>query len=153
MRKPHISMEAERRFLVSAYPLNASVIGAFHQGYLFIVGPVEMRVRSGVENSVAVKFAQGFGRRLEFETEVPKYIAKFLLLITPWRLSKTRSVLHFDGQRWDIDIYNGNLEGVITAEAETVDFDTLVVPEWVAEEVTENPGWSNKSLARYGLPT
>jgi len=152
MLGPNVSMESERRFLVYAVPLEAIVIGAFRQGYLLIVGPLEMRVRSGVENSIAVKFARGYGRRLEFELVLPKCVAKFLLLVSPWRVSKTRSVLHFEGQRWDVDSYHGYLEGIITAEAETVDFDKLVVPEWVGAEVTGNSEWSNRSLARYGLP-
>ena len=151
MRRAKVSLEAERRFILSAIPHEASKLGTIYQGYLFIFGPFEMRVRSGIENSLAIKFAQGYGRRMEFEMEIARYLAEFLLAFTPWRLFKTRSTKHYNGQRWDIDVYHGTLEGLITAEAETENFDTLAIPEWVGIEVTGSPEWSNRSLSRFGL--
>ncbi len=55
----------------------------------------------------------------------------------------------------EVDVYEGALEGLITAEME---FDSQAgaasfePPDWIGEEVTGHPGYANSSLATLGLP-
>jgi CYTH domain-containing protein len=133
-------------------PAGAVQVGRIEQGYLISGQCVELRVRTGVEHSAALKVGVGRGRRLEFETALPSALAFVFLRVCPWRLSKTRWVVELVDQRWDVDLYHGTLTGLITAEAETENFDTLHIPEWDMVEVTGEVCWSNRALARRGLP-
>ena len=56
---------------------------------------------------------------------------------------------------FDVDIYRGSLEGLITAE---IEFDSEQLsesfepPEWLGTEVTGEAGYANKNLATRGIP-
>lgn len=155
-------IEAERRFVVSTtcnagkvpelLPADACQLGLIVQGYLIASEDVEFRVRSGVEDFFTLKTARGHGRRLELEVPLPGWLTRTLVRFCRWKIEKTRWTYTNGGQRWEIDVYHGVLAGLITAEAETMDFDSLDVPSWAGREVTGTPSWSNRSLARVGLP-
>jgi len=51
---------------------------------------------------------------------------------------------------------HGKLDGLYTAEVEfkSEDISTaFTAPDWFGKEVTEDPGYKNKSLAVSGIPT
>jgi adenylate cyclase len=55
----------------------------------------------------------------------------------------------------ELDVYRGDLAGLVTAE---IEFESLQAsrafeaPAWLAEEVTDDPRYKNQSLAVHGLP-
>ena len=58
-----------------------------------------------------------------------------------------------DGMVWEIDCFEGGLEGLILAEIELPSFDFKIhLPKWLGTEITGAHQWSNSSLAHYGLP-
>ena len=49
--------------------------------------------------------------------------------------------------RWEIDVFEGNLQGLIIAEIELKEINTSInLPDWIAEEVTEDPNYLNINL-------
>jgi adenylate cyclase len=60
-----------------------------------------------------------------------------------------------DGDRIDVDVYRGELEGLIVAE---VEFESesasreFEPPEWFGEELTGDVRYANEHLARHGIP-
>jgi len=58
-----------------------------------------------------------------------------------------------DGMEWEIDCFEGSLEGLILAEIELPNFDFKIhLPKWLGIEITGAHQWSNSSLAHHGLP-
>ncbi len=54
---------------------------------------------------------------------------------------------------WEIDVYAGDLDGLIVAEVEMKsEKETPEIPEWIGPELTGNPAYSNQALALSGLP-
>lgn len=57
-----------------------------------------------------------------------------------------------DGMIWEVDEFEGRLDGLVIAEIELPDIDyDVVLPEWLGEEVTGLHQWSNSTLAREGV--
>lgn len=57
----------------------------------------------------------------------------------------------YDGLIAELDIYHGDLEGLIIVETEfktEEQADSFIVPDWFGEEITENKRYKNKNLAR-----
>lgn len=70
-------------------------------------------------------------------------------------VSKRRHVVPFEGQNWEVDVFQGNLEGLVLAELEVVDktvFETLKPLPGASEDVTTMEGISNRDLGQNGIP-
>lgn len=68
-------------------------------------------------------------------------------------IDKTRHLINFDGRTWEIDVFHGDLEGLIVAEIECDDAAEITnLPDWVSEEVTQDYRYKNAVLALNGLP-
>jgi len=53
---------------------------------------------------------------------------------------------------WEIDVYEGVLEGIVVAEVELDREDRqLVLPDWVGEEVTGDERYSKATMERERL--
>jgi adenylate cyclase len=54
-------------------------------------------------------------------------------------LEKWRHLVPYEGVNWEVDVYEGLLEGVVLAEIEmrTPD-EKLNIPPWIGQEVTGN---------------
>ena len=72
------------------------------------------------------------------------------------RIKKLRHRLHqFPGVAMLVDEFQGDLEGLIMAEAEFKTFDLLAafpIPDFAVREVTDDPRYSGGNLVKYGLP-
>lgn len=68
-------------------------------------------------------------------------------------LEKTRHpVRGADGALWEVDVYHGNLQGLVTAEIELPAVDAAFVkPDWLGDDVTSDMRYKNERLARHGL--
>jgi CYTH domain-containing protein len=70
-------------------------------------------------------------------------------------LHKVRHIVVCKGATWQIDVYDGLLEGVVLAEIELTDADQkLTLPDWIGEEVTADPTYRkiNMVAARFAKP-
>jgi len=56
----------------------------------------------------------------------------------------------------EVDVYDGELDGLVTGEVEFPDADAALAfeaPEWLGRDVTEDPRYANQKLAVDGIPT
>jgi len=73
--------------------------------------------------------------------------AESLLQTCPRVLSKSRYEVYVEGYTWEIDVFEGKLDGLVVAEIELTDVDErFLVPTWVGEEVTYYPSYLNVNL-------
>ncbi len=70
-----------------------------------------------------------------------------LQLREPPLIEKTRYRIQHDGLGWEIDEFEGENRGLITAEVELKDeHQSVTLPTWVGEEVTVDPRYFNANL-------
>jgi adenylate cyclase len=126
------------------------------QGYLAADAGSEVRVRRmGEENFLTVK--RGSGRdRLEDEIAITADQFEALWPATEGRrLSKRRLYVPLDGLTAEVDVYGGELGGLITAEVEfdsVSDSDDFSAPAWFGDEITGDDRYTNRALANDGIP-
>jgi CYTH domain-containing protein/CHAD domain-containing protein len=149
--------EIERKFLVAEMPRAESGETTIEQGYLALDAEAEVRLRRiGGELLLTAKSGHGEVRE---EVEVPIEPGAFAAL---WPLTagrRVRKVRHFvplgDGLRAEIDVYDGALDGLRTAEVEfdsTAAADRFSPPPWLGKELTGDARFANQTLATEGLP-
>jgi adenylate cyclase len=138
-------VEIERKFLLTNDGWRSSVVRSerLRDGLVAATDGRKVRVRL-YENraTLTVKSKQEHGRRAEFEYEVPRADAEEMLALYCGTniLEKIRHYVIFAGNTWEIDVYEGLLDGIILAEVELDRIDQeLSLPEWVGEEVTGRP--------------
>ena len=70
-------------------------------------------------------------------------------------INKTRLMFKLDGNTLEVDVYSGDLEGLISAEIEFDNVEAsekLEIPDWLGYEVTCRKDFKNQQLARHGIP-
>ena len=119
------------------------------QGYLCRDKGRTVRVRIWDEKAfITIKGPNDGAVRTEFEYPVPVCDAKCLLaLCQPPVIRKTRSIVAFEGNRWEVDTFHGVLEGLITAEIEIPTQGYLYKkPPFVGRDVTGDRRFYNSQL-------
>jgi CYTH domain-containing protein len=151
-------MEVERKFLVSEPPdLAGTDADEIEQGYLAIGSDGEVRVRrKGEKLLLTAKRGSGLSRQ-EAEVELDRTSFDELWSLTEGRrLMKRRHVLPYGELNIELDVYGGELEGLIVAEIEFVseeDAKAFDPPDWFGEEVTGDHRYLNETLATAGVPS
>ena len=146
-----MATEIEHKYLVKddSYKALAVERHSIRQGYLS--RDPERIVRVRIIDDEAVITIKGKNRgavRPEFEYTVPLTDAEQLMdLCLPPVLSKTRHIVMHEGNRWEVDEFGGDLEGLTTAELEipTEDY-AFNLPSFVGRDVTDNPRYYNSQL-------
>jgi adenylate cyclase len=150
-------MEVERKFLVSDPPdLDEETAEEIDQGYLAIGTEEEVRLRRrGEKLLLTAKRGSGLARD-EAETQLDKEDFEQLWPLTDGkRLHKRRYAIPAGDRTIELDVYSGDLEGLIVAEIEfpseqaARSFDP---PAWLGREVTGDPAYLNETLATRGRP-
>jgi adenylate cyclase len=155
-----VASEIERKYLVPAVPgsLELGTGARLRQGYLAIDGPVEARLRWTEDAAtLAVKAGSGL-TRMEVEVAISPSEAEELWPFTERRrVEKVRYQVSSDtGEVIDLDVYEGALDGLVTAEVEFPTAEAAAAfsaPLWFGRELTDDAGWSNASLAVHGRPS
>jgi adenylate cyclase len=127
------------------------------QGYVAVAADgTEVRIRQKGHRYFQTVKTQGGLVRGEFEIELSQAQYKRLWPTTEGRrIEKTRYRLGHDGTTIEIDVYKGELSGLLIAEVEFPSTEASVLfapPPWFGSEVTEDQGYKNKNLATKGLP-
>jgi adenylate cyclase len=71
------------------------------------------------------------------------------------RLEKIRYQIRDAGQKIELNVFQGNLEGLVLAEIEFPSREKgkeFEPPNWLGEEVTEDSRYKNQNLAQKGAP-
>lgn len=89
------------------------------------------------------------GRRLEEETELTPEDAAGMIEGAHHVVRKTRYDVVFEGNRFDVDVFEGSNEGLVIAEFEATaaSVAALAKPGWCGVEVTRDHRYNNESLA------
>ncbi len=153
-----LAMEVERKFLVAELPdLGDSDSDEIEQGYLAIGSDGEVRLRRKGERLVlTAKRGSGLSRE-EAEVELDREDFERLWPLTGGRrLHKRRYLIPRGDLTIELDVYEGDLEGLLVAE---IEFDSedqareFDPPAWIGEEVTGDERYLNETLATQGRPS
>jgi CYTH domain-containing protein/CHAD domain-containing protein len=149
--------EIERKFLVEEMPPAESGRTEIEQGYLMLAEETEVRLRrAGDELFLTAKSGSGEVRE-EVEVAIePGAFGKLWPLTAGRRVRKVRHYVPAgEGLRAEVDVYEGGLDGLRTAEVEfesREQADSFTPPPWFGKELTGDPRYANRSLATVGLP-
>ena len=147
-----MALEIERKFLVDKKKLPAQILKGgvkILQGYLCIEPARTIRVRiKGEHGFLTIKSANVGIVRQEFEYEIPLDDAQELLKLCESKiLEKVRYKIEHAGKIFEVDVFGGRNAGLILAEVELATADEkIILPDWIGEEVSENPRYFNSNL-------
>jgi adenylate cyclase len=151
--KRGMGREIERKFLVTGNSWRGSGKGVhIRQGYLSLEMTRIVRVRIlDKRGFLTVKGKPKGFTAPEYEYEIPVKDAREMLDLLCERplIEKTRYGSEVGGLLWEIDLFSGENEGLILAEVELEDEkQEFSLPDWVGEEVTGNPRYTNACLVK-----
>ena len=146
-----VAEEIERKFLVSGEAWRETAEGTrYRQGFLSTEPERTVRVRvAGPRGSITVKGKNVGARRAEFEYEIPVADAERMLDTLCQRplIEKVRYTLAAGPHTWEIDVFEGSNAGLVVAEIELSSEDeAFEKPEWIGDEVTDDPRYFNSNL-------
>lgn len=144
--------EIERKFIVDPSQLPELPDGDHYtQGYIDPDKAV-MRVRiTPMGCFLTFKSKEGGTTRSEYEFSVDEDTGKALLedLGRKPFIDKTRVCHEVDGKTWEIDTFYGENKGLVIAEVELeAEDEAVTVPNWAAQEVTDDARYYNASLSQ-----
>lgn len=156
---PRPVVECERKFLVEAVPdgLDPSATVELRQGYLAADERISVRVRDAGTGGCTLTVKAGSGvERTELEWSITRQEFEAAWPHTGCqRIEKTRHMIPFGDHVIELDVFAGDLDGLVVAE---VEFDSVSAsddfepPAWFGRDVTDDGRYSNASLALHGLP-
>lgn len=143
--------EIERKFLVKNDSWRGQGSGKrYRQGYLSTVKERTVRVRTAGEKAfLTIKGITVGASRSEYEYEIPVADANEMLarLCEQPLIEKTRYRISHTGLVWEVDEFEGENRGLITAEVELGDeHQPVPLPGWIGKEVTGDPRYFNANL-------
>jgi len=150
-----LALEIERKFLVLSEHLPSLQAGQYIvQGYLSEKPSIRYRL---LDDSIVITIKETHedGSRFEYETFNSKSSLeerstfKKLSLVPP--IEKIRYRIPFEGLIWEVDVYQGENEGLITVDVEFPEIGyPLRFPKWVdaEREITRDPEYSNFNLGK-----
>ncbi len=148
-----VDIEIERKFVLQEIPdvgISAAVrFDQVKQGYLTTEGS-ELRIR--LMGNVATLTSK------EWERDIPREVfERHWSATTQARVEKARYFIPYGKYTLELDIYKGDLVGLVTLECEFSSEDeasAFILPDWaeLAVDVTDDPAFKNKNLALNGLP-
>lgn len=150
--------EIERKFLVASdgWREKARIGKSFRQAIIFSEGNRTVRIRAIDHKKARLTLKIGINglSRHEFEYDVPMKDAEELLALANGRMiTKTRYEVKHARHVWEVDVYGGELEGLVVAEVEMKsEKESPALPDWLGREVTGDIRYSNQALAEGSLP-
>lgn len=146
--------EIERKFLVRSEAWRNSIQrkAYYRQGYLAVNENCAIRVRLQEDQAwLTIKNATLDVRRQEYEYTIPLADAREILdsLCGGRTLSKTRYFVAHADNVWEVDVFDGDNQGLVVAELELVTVDQVFErPDWLGEEVSGDARYLNAALAK-----
>ena len=153
-----MAKEIEHKYLVSSgsYVEMATDAVDIAQGYLSRVPERTVRIRvAGERGFITVKGINMGDTRPEYEYEIPRSDAEEMLRMCEGRvIRKRRYYVDYDGLRWEVDRFDGDLAPLVVAEVELDrSRHDYRLPPFVGREVTDDPAYYNSTLQSEGIPT
>lgn len=148
-----MAKEIERKFLVANDGWKAYVTGRKHFLQAYLSHRPEGIVRLRICDNVAYLTVKGktIGiERCEWEYTIPLKDAYEMLKHRVYEgkyLEKTRYIVEYRGETWEIDEFHGRHEGLVLAEIELPSTEyVLDIPPFIGKEVSHDPRYFNSNL-------
>jgi len=152
-----LALEIERKYLVHKERFQPAglVRKEIVQGFLSRSRDIVCRVRLVDRKGFLTVKARVDGSattRQEFEYPVPENDAREMLALCEVGVSKIRYLYPVGNFTWEIDVFGGDLAGLILAEIELEhESDPYELPDFIDRDVTGDPAYLNSNLARPGF--
>jgi len=145
-----MAIEIERKFLVDTNKLPPLPKGKkITQGYLLAHSP-SIRIRIADDKSFLTIKGKPTNHisRSEFEYEIPLSDGQELLKeCKELIISKIRYEITHQNHLWELDIFEGENEGLVVAEIELEhENEKFILPDWVTVEVSQDKRYTNVNL-------
>ncbi len=149
-----MALEIEHKFLIinNDWKQQVEYSNTYKQGYMVSDDKRSVRIRTSNNKAwLNIKSATIGSHRHEYEYEIP--ISEGLEIMntlcnTPL-IEKTRHFVPFKQHLWEIDIFEGENEGLIIAEVELSKIgETFSLPSWAGDEVTDDLRYYNNNLCK-----
>jgi adenylate cyclase len=147
-----MALEIERKFLVANDGWKNSIVRSVRIRDGLIANNKGHKARVRIANEVAtiaLKSRRSGLPRTEFEYAIPYSDAEEMLRIMCDGnfLDKVRHFVSHVSNTWQVDVYEGLLDGVVLAEIELTDADQkLTLPDWIGAEVTSDPRYRKVNM-------
>jgi adenylate cyclase len=153
-----MALEVERKFRLAEAPewLGEHPRDSIAQGYVAVTEEVEVRLRAA-DGHRLLTIKRGHGEvREEVEVQLSAEQFDALWPLTEGlRIEKKRYRVPLGELTAEVDLFEGDLEGLALAEIEfrsERESDGFEPPAWLATEVTGDARYANQTLARSGMP-
>jgi len=150
-------MEIEKKFLTEKIPFDIKKFPKKELRQCYISTSPTIRLRKEENTYFLTVKSKGKIVREEFELEITEeeYNRLKLKSETP-EVIKTRYFVPVENNLTaEVDIYYGDLEGLMTTEVEfpsLEDADKFTAPDWFGKDVSSDNRYKNTNLSLYGIP-
>ena len=150
-------MEIERKFLTEQLPFDITAYPCHRMTQAYISFSPTIRVRQSDDAYILTVKGKGHLAREEFELPLSREDYDRLLTKTEGTpVRKKRYYVPLEGGLTaEVDVYEGELAGLLTTEVEfssLEEAEAFVPPVWFGKDVSEERAYKNTSLSLYGLP-
>jgi CYTH domain-containing protein len=149
--------EIERRFHLANDDWRKLAEGEWlKQGYLSVEAARTVRVRvKGDQAWLTLKSHISAVSRHEFEYPIPLADAETIIAaMCPMAVEKKRYRIPIGPHVWEVDEFFGQNAGLVLAEVELgSEEEAYERPQWLGEEVTHDPRYTNAYLSQHPWPT
>ncbi len=150
-----MGIEIERKFLVINDSWRESAKKGTHmrQGYLTDAGRASVRIRVTEDKALLnIKSATKGISRSEYEYEIPLSEGHEMLsrLALGPLIEKNRYEVQVGDHLWEVDIFEGDNQGLEVAEIELgQENEQFILPDWAGMEVSDDTRYFNASLVKH----
>ena len=150
-------MEIERKFLTKHIPFDITVYPCKQLSQAYISFSPTIRIRQSDDAYILTVKGNGHLAREEFELPLTKEEYDRLFLKTEGTpVVKKRYLVPVEGgYTAEVDVYEEELEGLMTTEVEFPSLEAaegFMAPDWFGRDVSEEKAYKNTSLSLYGMP-
>ena len=149
-------MEIERKFLTKEIPFDITVYPYKQISQAYISFSPTIHIRQSDEKYILTVKGKGHLAREEFELPLKKEDYDKLFLKTEGTpVVKKRYLVPVEEYTAEVDLYEGELEGLITTEVEFPSLEaaeSFVAPDWFGRDVSAEKAYKNTFLSLYGMP-
>ena len=154
----NINYEIERKFLIKNLPENLENFTHYEIRQGYISTDPTIRLRQQDDKYILTVKSAGLMKKQEYELDLTEDQFNRLWKKTEGNtIEKTRYVIPLnDGLKAELDVYKGFLSGFMNVEVEFASTKKAIlfdIPNWFGQEVTQDPRYSNSSLAKLGIPS
>lgn len=145
--------EIERKFLVDDKKWEALAKpkgNRYKQGYILSEEKRTVRIRVTEDAAyITFKGASTGITRSEYEYAIPVNEGNEILdNFATSAIKKTRFIIKYAGHVWEVDVFDGDNNGLIVAEIELQsEEEEFEKPDWVGQEVSHDARYTNASLS------